>query len=85
MRGGSFRCGRRRARWAAAFAALAAVIAAGMLSPTMARGLRTLVHTPSLFEGAGISDEPLVGDVRITYTYPAYTGLPPAHRRGIDR
>ena len=61
----------------AALVALAAVIAAGMLSPTMARGLRTLVHKPSLFEGAGISDEPLVGDVRITYTYPAYTGLPP--------
>src|SRR5262245_44764596 len=29
---------------AAAFAALAAVVAAAMLSPTMARGMRTLVH-----------------------------------------
>ena len=43
----------------------------------MARGLRTLVHRPSLFEGAAISTAPLVGDVRITYSYPAYTGLPP--------
>ena len=62
---------------AAATAALAAVVTAGTLSPTMARGLRTLVHKPSLFEGAGISEAPLVGDVRITYSYPAYTGLPP--------
>ena len=43
----------------------------------MARGLRTLIHRPSLFEGAAISTAPLVGDVRVTYTYPAYTGLPP--------
>jgi hypothetical protein len=57
--------------------ALAAAIAAGALSPTMARGLRTLVHRPSLFEGAAISTVPLVGEVRITYSYPAYTGLPP--------
>jgi hypothetical protein len=62
---------------AAAVAAIAAVIAAGTLSPTMARGLRTLVHRPSLFEGAAVSTEPLVGDVRITYTYPGYTGLAP--------
>src|SRR5262249_58423523 len=47
------------------------------LSPTMARGMRNLVHRPSLFEGAAISQVPLVGDVRITYSYPAYTGLPP--------
>ena len=54
------------------------------LSPMVARGLRTLVHRPSLFEGAAISAVPLVGDVRITYSYPRYTGLPPAHRRRID-
>jgi hypothetical protein len=39
-------------------------------------GLRTLFHTPTLFEGAQVAREPLVGDVRITYDFPAYTGLP---------
>ena len=69
---------RRRARAiASAVAAIGAVIAAATLSPMMARGLRTLVHRPSLFEGAAISTAPLVGDVRVTYTYPAYTGLAP--------
>ena len=62
---------------AAAVAAIAAVIVIGTLSSSMARGLRTLVHRPSLFEGAAISTAPLVGDVRVTYTYPAYTGLGP--------
>jgi len=61
---------------AAGIGALAALIALGTLSPMMARGLRTLVHRPSLFEGAAISAAPLVGDVRITYSYPPYTGLP---------
>jgi len=59
------------------FGALAGLITVGLLSPPMARGLRTLLHRPSLFEGAAISEVPLVGDVRITYSYPAYTGLPP--------
>ena len=45
--------------------------------PAAARGLRTLVHRPSRFEGATVSAVPLVGDVRVTYDYPAYTGLPP--------
>src|SRR5437660_1687610 len=62
---------------ATAVAGVAAVIAAAALSPAMARGLRTLVHTPSLFEGAAVSDVALIGDVRITYSYPGYTGLPP--------
>ena len=65
-----------RALGAAALAA-GALAAAGILSPAVARGLRTLVHRPSLFEGAVASAAPLVGDVRITYRYPAYTGLPP--------
>jgi hypothetical protein len=55
----------------------AALVAAAMLWPLAGRGLRTLVHHPSRFEGAAISAAPLVGDVRITYEYPAYTGLPP--------
>ena len=62
---------------ATAIAGVAALIAAVTLSPAMARGLRTLGHRPSLFEGAAISEAPLVGDVRITYTYPGYTGLAP--------
>jgi hypothetical protein len=62
---------------AAGIAAIAAVIAAVALSPRIARGVRTLGHRPSLFEGAAVSAMPLVGDVRITYTYPPYTGLPP--------
>ncbi|HEX4404430.1 MAG TPA: DUF4175 family protein [Polyangia bacterium] len=57
--------------------ALALLLGAAWLSPNLALGLRTLVHRPSLFEGAAISDGPLVGDVRVTYQYPAYTGLPP--------
>jgi hypothetical protein len=62
---------------AAGVAALAVVWASAALFPTLALGLRTLVHRPSLFEGAAVSEGPLVGDVRVTYSYPAYTGLPP--------
>ena len=62
---------------AAGLAAIAAVIAAVALSPMMSRGLRTLGHRPSLFEGAAISAVPLVGDVRITYHYPGYTAVAP--------
>jgi hypothetical protein len=62
---------------AVAITAFAAVIAAGLLSPMMARGLRTLVHRPSLFEGAAVSTVALIGDVRITYSYPGYTGIGP--------
>jgi hypothetical protein len=69
----------RPALWAVGAGALAAagLVAAGTLSPTLGRGLATLVHHPSLFEGAVVSPVPLVGDVRIIYTYPPYTGLPP--------
>ena len=62
---------------ASAVAGIAAVVAALVLSPAVSRGMRTLVHRPSLFEGAAISAVPLIGDVRITYSYPSYTGLPP--------
>ena len=57
--------------------AVAAVIAAAIAWPGIAQGLRTLAHHPSRFEGSTVSSAPLVGDVRLTYTYPAYTGLPP--------
>jgi hypothetical protein len=55
------------------FLMLAGVLAFPSL---LGRGLRTLFHTPTLFEGAQVAREPLVGDVRITYDFPAYTGLP---------
>jgi hypothetical protein len=61
-----------------AFGAAVGLFAAAVtFSPGLVLGLRTLVHRPSLFEGAVVSSEPLVGDVRVTYQYPAYTGLPP--------
>jgi hypothetical protein len=61
-----------------AFAAAVGLFVAGVtLSPALVLGLRTLVHRPSLFEGAVVSATPLVGDLRVTYQYPAYTGLPP--------
>jgi hypothetical protein len=61
---------------AACVAAFGALLAAASFLPSIALGLRTLVHRPSLFEGAAVSLGPLVGDVRVTYQYPAYTGLP---------
>src|SRR5579871_1806535 len=65
-----------RAMAAAALVAAVLVAAVGAW-PAVGRGLRTLVHRPSRFEGAAVSAAPLVGDVRVTYDYPAYTGLPP--------
>ena len=44
--------------------------------PELARGLKTLAHRPTRFEGAAVSAAPLVGDLRISYEFPAYTGLP---------
>jgi hypothetical protein len=38
--------------------------------------MTTLFHTPTLLEGAQVASGPLVGDVRVTYEFPAYTGLP---------
>ena len=55
---------------------LLALVVALVASPVLGRGMRTLFHTPTLFEGAQAVREPLVGDVRITYDFPAYTGLP---------
>jgi hypothetical protein len=61
---------------AAGVAALVALFVAASLSTNVSTGLRTLMHRPTLFEGAAVSLGPLVGDVRVTYQYPAYTGLP---------
>jgi len=61
-----------------ALASAAALFAAAHLSPeVVGKGLGTLLHRPSRFEGASVSAVPIVGDLRITYEYPAYTGLPP--------
>ncbi|HET6284019.1 MAG TPA: DUF4175 family protein [Polyangia bacterium] len=59
------------------FAAAALMLGATRIWPALLEGMRTLIHRPTLFEGAAVSDAPLVGDVRIVYRYPAYTGLPP--------
>jgi hypothetical protein len=59
-----------------AFVAAGGLLAAASWSPLLANGLRTLVRRPSLFEGAAVSTTPLVGDVRLTYSYPEYTGVP---------
>ncbi len=69
----------RPAAWAigAALLAAAGMVAATSWSSALSLGLRTLLRRPSLFEGAVVSAAPLVGDVRITYGYPAYTGLAP--------
>ena len=69
----------RSAVRALGIAALTGVLLIAALAawPLAARGLRTLVHRPSRFEGAAVSTVPLVGDVRVTYSYPPYTGLPP--------
>jgi hypothetical protein len=58
--------------------ALLLVLLVGLLAfpALLGHGMRTLFRTPSLFEGARVARVPLVGDVRVTYEYPAYTGLP---------
>ena len=61
---------------AALVLAAATMGAALYLWPELVRGLATLAHRPTRFEGAAISAAPLVGDLRISYEYPAYTGLP---------
>jgi hypothetical protein len=62
----------------AAATAIVALVVAVLLSPgTLGRGLHLLAHRPSRFEGSILTREPLVADLRITYQYPAYTGLPP--------
>jgi hypothetical protein len=61
-----------------ALASAAALFTAAHLSPdVIGKGLDTLLHRPSRFEGASVSPVPIVGDLRITYEYPPYTGLPP--------
>jgi hypothetical protein len=65
-----------RAVFVAASSLLVLLVAILVFPTAVGRGMRTLFHTPTLFEGAQEVREPLVGDVRITYDFPAYTGLP---------
>jgi hypothetical protein len=59
-----------------AAASLVALLIALLVFPSaVGHGMRTLFHTPTLFEGAQAVRDPLVGDVRVTYDFPAYTGL----------
>jgi len=64
-----------RAISVAAVSLLALLVALLVFPSAVGRGMRTLFHTPTLFEGAQAVRDPLVGDVRITYDFPAYTGL----------
>jgi hypothetical protein len=45
-------------------------------APSLRKGFGLLTRHPTRFEGAAVSTEPLIGDVRLTYIYPSYTGLP---------
>ncbi len=65
-----------RAVFVAALSLLVLLAAILVFPAAVGRGMRTLFHTPTLFEGAQVARDPLVGDVRITYDFPAYTGLP---------
>ena len=62
-------------------ALLAAAVLLGtsaLLAPaSVGRGLGLLTHEPTRFEGAVVSEEPLLADISITYTYPPHTHLPP--------
>ncbi len=56
-------------------AAALSVAAAVAWAPAVRRGLGLLVRTPTRFEGASVAREPLIGDVRLVYRYPRYTGI----------
>ena len=64
---------------ALAFGALALLLllTAWLAPERVGRGLDLLWHTPTRFEGSAVSREPLLADVRLSYTFPTYTGLPP--------
>ena len=65
-----------RAIFIAACSLLLMLFALLAFPTAVGRGMRTLFHRPTLFEGAQVARDPLIGDVRITYDFPAYTGLP---------
>lgn len=65
-----------RAVFIAGLSLLVLLLAVLLFPSAVGRGMRTLFHSPTLFEGAQAARDPLVGDVRVTYDFPAYTGLP---------
>jgi hypothetical protein len=65
-----------RAGLAAALAALVLMTAVAISPARLGRGLHLLLHRPTRFEGATLAQDPLIADLRITYQYPAYTGMP---------
>ncbi len=66
---------RAAAKMGLLLAATAMVLGLAIWKTDLRRGLSLLVRNPTRFEGAAITGEPLIGDVRIIYTFPAYTGL----------
>jgi hypothetical protein len=75
--------GRAARAGAVFFAAAVAVTTVGLAARArLSHGLNLLVRRPTLFEGAAVTREPLVADIRITYHHPAYTGLPDRHVEG---
>lgn len=74
------RRGQRRVQ-AMVVGALLAVVVAGLTLRTGRNRLLGLIIDP---RAARLSDVPLAGDIRITYHYPAYTGLPARVVEGGD-
>ncbi len=68
----------RAARRGLILGLMGALLTAGFIwAPgTIRRGLALLTHTPTRFEGAIGSTDPIIGDVKLVYTFPPYTGLP---------
>lgn len=71
---------RRIAAFALGLAAVISLVAVAAMEKGRTR-LATLILEPG---AARLSDVPLAGDIRITYRYPAYTGLPPRVVEGGD-
>jgi hypothetical protein len=69
---------RKAAISGAGLVAVALAVSAGIfwMPEIVGRGIELLTRHPTRFEGAAISGEPLIGDVKIIYTYPPYTHLP---------
>lgn len=73
----------RRRRWAA-IALGGAILWALVLTISLDNGRRRLATMLLDPDAARLSDVPLAGDIRITYRYPAYTGLTPRIVEGGD-
>jgi len=51
------------------------IVLATTAKASFGRGLALLFHEPTLFEGATVSDRPLVSEVEVSYVYPPHTGM----------